>query len=100
MMRNALEAASFDAVLVGLYLARRIGLGEMPTFTDGWSIGDPSLCNFCNDWQVKNLVGLKHDDPPVLAATKVAASALGLSSGLPPNLNVREFLFVQKPSGT
>ena len=98
-MRNALDAAAFDAVLAGLTLVRQVTLGEELTPTDGWSLGDPASCNFCNDWQVTNLVGLRHEDPTVLAATKVVASALGLTGGLPPNVNVRDFLFVQRPSG-
>jgi len=98
-MRNALDAAAFDAVLAGLTLVRQVTLSEELTLADGWSLGDPASCNFCNDWQVTNLVGLRHEDPTVLAATKVVASALGLTGGLPPNVNVRDFLFVQRPSG-
>ena len=87
-----------EAVEAGLDIARRIAAGDEPVLTHGWTIGTEQECNFCNDWQVANLVGLRHEDRNTLADTRRAAFAMKLSGNLPPNIAVSEFVFIRRPS--
>ncbi len=86
-----------DAVEAGLDIALAVSNGDEPVLTHGWFIGTDSQCNYCNDWQVENMVGLGHSDLDVLRTTRGDVSALGLSRNLMPNLNVSQFIFIRRP---